>query len=385
MDTQTGANGRGPLGTGTNSPASDAGTLPRTQNRPNVTQGTALEPPGSGSGRSNLTESDREYLREIHRAKHLDGTPFRVDELLYLRGENARMQQEAIREFGPASKTVAWFNEVLAAYDEEIAKAKSPLGNSINDLKTVLADPKATEKEMHEKLVPMIKELHDDQVMGGHNEAAQEEGLRLISEVIDRVSEQRTTALEDLNKKEKLNPGSVSDEEHREAVITTMGGERQRQMMGGAEDEAGQKKSARAMQAVVEAMHLVSERRIKALKNLVDQEKKSGAVPEKTLKDLAVAVLGDERQNQMMGISDDKSGGLDAVLEVMRLIIKKRQAAINDLMRRQSVPGSGITNDQINQAIKDYDVLKDQARMLGIAAPDVTVTLGTPQIEQKQK
>jgi len=40
------------------------------------------------------------------------------------------------------------------------------------------------------------------------------------------------------------------------------------------------------------------------------------------------------------------------------------------LFKRQSTPGSGVTNAQINQAIDDYDTLKEQALRLGISAPN---------------
>lgn len=383
MDLQTGANGRGPLGTGTNSPVSDAGTLPKTQNRPNVTQGTSLEPSGSGSGRSNLTEADRDFIRQIHQAKHLDGTPMRVDELIYLRGENVRMQEEAKREFGPASKTVAWFQEVIDAYNEEIEKAKSPLGSAINALKTVLANPEASEKEMTEKLTPMLGVMRQEQLMGQEDDEAQQEAAVLITKVVDRGYERRTAALEDLVRREKGASGAVSEERFREAVAAAIGVERQRQLMGMAEGDEGEEKSARVMQAVSDVMHLVSERRVNALKAAIDEEKKSmGSVSEKKFTELVSAVLGDERQNQLMGITDDKSGGLQAVVDVMELILKRRKAAVDELMRRQSASQGGVSNAQINQAIKDYDAFKDQARRLGMAVPEGSVRLGTAQIEQ---
>jgi hypothetical protein len=381
MDLQTGANGRGPLGTGTNSPVSDAGTLARTQNRANVTQGTSLEPSGTGSGRSNLTDADRDFIRQIHRAKNLDGTPMSLDQLLYLRSQNVHMQEEARRELGPNSTTVSWFNEVIAAYDEEIAKAKSPVGSAVNALKTVLADPNAREKDMQEKLTPLVQRLHDDAVAGIQNDDLHQEGLRLIGQVVERVGEQRTKALEDLNRREKASPGSVTDEQYRVAVPATMGGERQKQMLGINSDED---KPNRAMQAVIEALHLVSERRLNNLKALIAQEKKSpGSIPEQKLKELAVAVVGDDRQSLLLGISDDQSGGLQVVIEVMALILKRRKAAVDDLIKSQSAPGSGVTNDLINQAIQDYNTFAEQARRLGMAVPAGNFTLGTPQIDQE--
>jgi hypothetical protein len=347
-------NGRGPVGTATNSPISDAGTMSRTQNRPNVSHGTSLDANGPGSaGSSGLTDADRDFIREIHQARHLDGTPFRLDELMFMRAENARMQQQAMREFGPGSKSVAWFQEVIAAYDEEIEKAKSPLGSAVNALQKVLADPSAKEKDMSEKLVVMIGVMRQEQLTGQDDPIAEE-------------------------------AGTISDDKFREAVAAVMGGERQRQLMGMSEDKEGEKKSERARKAVDEVIHLVSERRLKSLKTLIDQEEKSmGSVPDQKFKDMIAAVIGDERQKVLMGISDDGSAGMKPVLDVMRLVLKRRQAAVADLFKKQMIPGGGVTNDQVNKAIKDLEVIKAEARQLGIAVPEGDFTLGTPQFSKE--
>ena len=167
------------------------------------------------------------------------------------------MQQQAMREFGPGSKSAAWFQKVIEAYDEEIEKAKSPLGSAVNALKQVLADPSAKEKDMGEKLVVMIGVMRQEQLMSQDDPSAQE-ATKLIVQVIDRSTDQRTAALEDLIKKEKGASGTISDDKFREALAAVMGGERQRELMGMNEDKEGEKKSERVQQAVVEVIHLRS-------------------------------------------------------------------------------------------------------------------------------
>jgi hypothetical protein len=80
-----------------------------------------------------------------------------------------------------------------------------------------------------------------------------------------------------------------------------------------------------------------------------------GSVSDKKFQELLAAVLGDERQKQLMGLSDDDSGGLPAVVDVMDLILKRRKAAVADLFKRQAIPGSGVTNEQVNRAVSDYE------------------------------
>src|SRR5207245_3734974 len=79
------------------------------------------------------------------------------------------------------------------------------------------------------------------------------------------------------------------------------------------------------------------------------------SVSEQKFKELVAAVQGDDRQKQLMGLSDDASGGVEVVLEVMDLIIKKRQTAVSDLFKKQAAGGSGVTTAQVNKAADDYD------------------------------
>jgi len=378
------AGGRGPIGTPTNSPISDGGTMARTQNKANVSQGKSADVEGTGLFSSSFTDADRQFLYDIHHSKHLDGTPLRLDELVFLRGENVRMQQQAIREFGAGSKTAAWFEEVIAAYDEEIEKGKSPLGSATNALRTLLADPSAKEEDMADKMRTMIGAMRQEQLLGVEDDPAAQEASDLMVKVIDRSTEQRTAILEDLVKREKASSGAIPDEKFRDAIRVVMGIERQRQLLGMDDDGEGAKKGDRVSQAVTEVIHLVSERRIKSLKALIDEEKKSmGSVSDKKFQELLAAVLGDERQKQLMGLSDDDAGGLQAVVDVMDLILNRRKAAVADLFKRQAIPGSGVTNEQVNRAVNDYGDIKQHARRLGMAVPDGDFTLGKPEFSKE--
>jgi hypothetical protein len=170
----------------------------------------------------------------------------------------------------------------------------------------------------------------------------------------------------------------------RMCACSSRGVDRQGELMGMNEDEDGGKKGERIRGAVVEVIHVVSERRLKAAKSLIEQEKRApGSVSEQKFKELVAAIQGDDRQKQLMGLSDDTSGGLEVVLEVMDLIIKKRQKADSDLFKKQAAGGSGVTNDQVNQAIADCDAIKVEARRLGIAVPQGDCTLGKPEISKE--
>src|SRR5437762_11804927 len=92
--------GRGPIGTPTNSPISDGGTMARTQNNANVSQGKSGDVKGTGLFSCSFTDADRQSLYDIYHSKHQDGTPLPFDESVILRGKNVPMQPGAIREVG---------------------------------------------------------------------------------------------------------------------------------------------------------------------------------------------------------------------------------------------------------------------------------------------
>lgn len=246
-----------------------------------------------------------------------------------------------------------------------------------------MADRNSKEKDIQEKIVNLIGIMRQDQLMGKDDPSA-EEANQAICQAVDRATDERTDALENLLEREKNSSGSVSEEDFRKVLINVMGVDRQRELMGMNEDEDGGKKEERIRGAVVKVIDVVSERRIKAVKSLIEQEQRApGSVSEQKFKELVAAVQGDDRQKQLMGLSDDASGGSEVVLEVMDLIIKKRQKAVSDLFKKQAVGGGGVTNDQVNQAIADHDAIKVEARRFGIAVPEGDFTLGKPEISKE--
>jgi hypothetical protein len=367
--------GQGSLGTATNSPVGDGNTMARTQNRPSVPHGVTADSgiPGSsaaasGVHASGLSESDRDFIREIYSAKNLDGTPFTLDQLQFLRAENVRDQERALRELGPGSSTVGFYREVIAAFDERIADAKSPMGNAIDGLATVLVDPRANENDRRKKIEIALNVMKKEQLLGGDDPQKSAQAMGLICELIKQDGKEKEAALKALVDQEKRSPGSVTEEQFRKKTMEKMGVAREEAMLGIDDYETG---TSSGLGTVIEVVNLVADRRVAKLKDLIAQEKRSkGSVSEQEFVKLVQAVIGDDRQKILWGVQDEGVTGWEPVIEVMKILLQRRRDAIDDLFKRQSTPGSGVTNAQINQAIDDYDTLKEQALRLGISAPN---------------
>ena len=119
---------------------------------------------------------------------------------------------------------------------------------------------------------------------------------------------------------------------------------------------------------VVDSLNLVADRRVATLKGVIAQEKASpGSVPDEQFARLIQGVLGDGRQKLLMGISEAGGTGMDVVTDVMKILLERRRSTVSNLFKKQSSPGSGVTNAQVNQAIADYNAAKAQALQWGIA------------------
>lgn len=268
--------GRGSLGTATNSPVGDGNTMARTQNRPSVPQGVTADPGvagaaglGAGVRVSGLSESDRKFIREIHSARHLDGSPFSLDELQFMRAENVRFQEQALRELGPGSSTVGFYREVIAAYDERITEAKSPIGNAINGLNTVLVDPNATEKDRRDKIAAALGVIREGQKAGKDDDPRTPEVFDLVGKLVKQDAKEKQAALKELVDKEKRSSGAVSEDEFRDAILKVMGIVRQESLLGIDDDSSG---TASGLGHVVESLNLVADRRVANLKDLIAKE-----------------------------------------------------------------------------------------------------------------
>ena len=373
MDPLTNTAGRGPLGTGTNNPMNDPGTGARVQNRPNVPQGAeagVVVPSSTGHSKSASTLSNEDWVLIEGTGRGIDGSIFPLQTLLQYRDQNMRRRAEALRDHGPDSWMAQWYQAVVEQYDRLIAEAKSPLGTAIEELRSVV-NSSSTDKERREKAGKTFAILRQMELSGqADDDPRVSEAMKLIVDLIKLDAREKRKALATLVEREKRSPGSVSEDQFKDLIAKIMGGERQEQLLG-IEDEDDDDSPPNAMTLVADSLNLVADRRVATLKNLIAQEKRfPGSVSEQQMVRLVQAVMGDERQKELMGIPGVSGSGMTPVIDTMKLFLEKRRNAVAALFKKQSTPGSGVTSEQVNQAIADYDVAKRQAIRMGIAVPD---------------
>jgi hypothetical protein len=116
---------------------------------------------------------------------------------------------------------------------------------------------------------------------------------------------------------------------------------------------------------------MVADRKAEAVQDLLDQDKKApGSVTESRFSAAMRDLLGMVREVQLLGISRPKTdSALASVGEVMKVVIQRKSDARLKLMQQKDNPGSGVTDQQIQQATDDLNQLRDQARRLGVSVP----------------
>jgi hypothetical protein len=364
MDEQINTGGRGSLGTATNNPVSDSGTMARTTHRPNATQtgGSDLVP---GSYASKLDDRDRDFIDEMHRIKMLDHSKVSLQRLWFLRSEYAAMRDKATD-----ATSKAWCQKLVDALDEEIEIAKSALASAIKDLRDALTDPASKESDRSKKVSALIQALRNEpeSTEGGKKNPRIEEAMTLIGDAVVRGSDERNQVLEDLVEKEKSSSGSVSDERFSAAVAAAMGAERQRELLGLNKDD----EPTKAMSLAVDTLVLVADRHVARLQALVNKETRSpGSVSARQFTKMVTAVLGDAREKELLGLSDRDS--MKPVRGVLKVFLNRRKKQIDRMFKAQQ-GGAAISNDQINEAIADFEAAKEKARVWGVHivdAPDI--------------
>jgi len=302
--------GAGPVGTHTNAPVSDTGTLARMKHKPHA-------PTGVSPGKTH------------HRVHHRMG--------------------EGSRE----------------------AEISERLMGATKDLKNILANQAATEKQITEKMQAGLAAARDAQLVGsGKNDAGATAVLEQVGKAIERVEDMRNAAFEaDLNQ-EARSPGSVSDDKLKKGIQNVLAGERDKQMLGVGSDKGPPK----AMALAEKAIGIVANRKGKALRNLLDQERRSaGSVSDARFSSAIGELLGVRRECEMLGVSSPGSDDYMAnVAEVIKISVQRKADAKRKLLQQKQIPGSGVTDQQIQKATDDLAKAIQQARVLGVSVPDAT-------------
>jgi hypothetical protein len=297
--------GPGTKGTRTNHPVSDAGTTPLVEHRPPAPTGAAAD--------------------DVHQ---------------------------------PAKKNPtaeAWLG---AAESNELAEPTE-------ELKKVLANPSATEQQIGDKVQKGLASARRLALLGAQNDAQNAAFFEQVSKAVARVGEMRNAAFDAVIQQEERSPGSVSDEKFKEQLQNVLSAERQRQLLGSSSDSDSDRAPSRAMELTGKAIGIVADRKADAMRNLLDQDKRShGSVTEEQFRKAIQGLLASVRESELLGISRPKTeNALDTVGQVLRVMIQRKTEARLKLLQQNDMSG------ELQKVTDDLNRLKEEAQRLGVVIP----------------
>jgi hypothetical protein len=298
--------GPGIIGTHTNKPVSDAGTMSVIENKPNTQTGiTPAESP------------------------------------------QAPKNQAAENWLGAGD------SDALVEYTE--------------DLQKTLDNPNATEDQISQKVKAGLAEARRVSLLGGDRDNSMVSALmQQVGKAVNQVAKMKSDALEDVIQQEEKSPNSVSDAKFQDRIKAALAAERQRQLMG-----AGNDGPSEALVLTGQAITIVADRKADAVQDLLDKDKQSpGSVTDSQFSGAVQDLLGMVREVQLLGASSAKTNSaLANVGEVMKVVIQRKAESLRKLIQQKAIPGSGVTDDQIQQATDDLNKLKEQGRRMGVSVP----------------
>jgi hypothetical protein len=298
--------GPGPTGTPTNQPVSDAGTMPVTQNQPNTQTG-----------------------------------------IIPAESPQAPKNQLAETWLGAGD------SDALVEYTEELQK--------------VLDNPNATEDQISEKVKAGLAEARRVSLLGGgdRDNSMVSALMQQVGKAVNQVAKMKSDALEDVIQQEEKIPNSVTDTKFQDRIKAALAAERQRQLMGAANDGPSE-----ALALTGKAITIVADRKADAVQDLLTRDKQSpGSVTDSQFSGAIKDLLGIVREVQLLGASSRKTdSALANVGEVMKVVIQRKAESLRKLIH-QKASGGGVTDDQIQQATDDLNQLREQGRRMGISVP----------------
>jgi hypothetical protein len=229
-------------------------------------------------------------------------------------------------------------------------------------LREAIEDPQATEEQIRSKAQNAAAAARQVALLGGAEEPRCAEVMQLVARAADRVADMRNDEFEGALQQEERSAGSVSAEKFKTCIRRSLAGEREREMLGGEINPA-------VLENVVRAISIIGDREADAVQDLIDQDKRApGSVTDSEFTKAVSDVVGIAREAQMLGISRPKTdSAMASVAQVMRILIRHKADALRKLNEQKNAPGSGVTDQQIQQATEELNKMKQQTRGLGIS------------------
>ena len=332
----------------------DSGTLVR----------ASTPPPGPVA-----TDMDTDFVEKVV-GRNIDGTPLPLVTLRRMYDQHVALHEEAAGLFGVQSAAARFEQKTVERLGELIAEAESPRGRAADKVTTLLGkegtDKPATDDEYRAAVAELLSAERQMELKGSPDNsglAAMSLLVKVSKVVSDRKAAQLQRLIEDARK-----PGNkVTEQDLSQAVTNVLSIERQKQLLGAADDS-----DTLATNAMLgEVLGIVGERRKKAVKDLLEDAKKPGSkVTEEELSKAVAGLLGIERQAQLVGASEDGSETMELLAQAIAVSEERRKAALQSLIAQTKQPGNSVTREQIQKAVGEMLATERQRQLLGAGGPD---------------
>jgi hypothetical protein len=346
----------------------DAGTLAVTASSPPGTVGAAAD--------QHLSDYDLDFIRSTA-GRNIDGSVKPLPELQHFREGHIRRQAEATRLFGAQSYSALFEQATVERLSALIEAAQSPPGRLAEKLDALIEQAQqpgsaVTDEQLSQAVAAVLGAERQRQLLGVSDpNSGGSDSMALVVKASNVFADRKNAALKGLIERAKLPGSPVRDEQLTQAVAAVLGAERQRQLLGIADADSG---GSDGMALVVEASNVFADRKNAALKNLIEKYKATGSpVTDEQLSQAVAAVLGVERQRQLLGVPDAETGASAStalVVDAAKASLERKRATLAKLYE------SDASEDQITRATADYENAKTQLRRLGVSVPDAAVSTG---------
>ena len=332
----------------------DTGTLPR----------ASTPPPGPVA-----TDMDTDFVEKVVGRK-IDGTPLPLVTLRRMYDQHVQLHEEAASLFGVKSAAARFEQATVERLGELIAEAESPRGRAAEKVTTLLdkegTEKAATDDEYRAAIAELLSAERQMELKGSPDNSGLA-AMSLLVKVCKVVSDRKAAQLQKLIDDARRPGNKVTEEDLSKAVTNVLSIERQKQLLGAADDSD----TLAANNMVGEVLGIVGERRKKAVKDLLEDAKKPGSkVTEEELSKAVAGLLGVERQAQLLGTSEDSSETMELLAQAITVSEQRRKAALQNLIAQTKQPGNSVTREQIKKAVTEVLATERQRQLLGAGGPD---------------
>jgi hypothetical protein len=193
--------------------------------------------------------------------------------------------------------------------------------------------------------------------------------MQLVVRASEVFAERKQAELRSILQEAKLPNSKVPDEKLSNGLTGVLAAERQRQLLGSADESS----SLAANALMAEVVTIDNERRKKRVKDAIEDVKgpgkKATAEQLQKLQKLVQEMLGSERQIQLLGLEDEGASGepaMELLSEAIEISYESHKAALKKVIEETKRPGNTMTRKEISKAVANMLGDERSRQLMGV-------------------